>query len=77
MKGPALYKHVDERVFVPPPQVIEQGEYSLHDDQVGHCGVLHDSSFVRLIEPLLPKIQVRGFFFVSLFLSAKALVFFS
>ena len=54
-------EHVDERVLVPPPQVNEQDEDSLHDDQVGHDGVLHGSSFVRLDQPLLPKTQLaRG-----------------
>ena len=54
VEGLALYKHVDERILVPPPQVTEQGEDSLHDDQVGHVGVLHGSCFVRLHEPVLP-----------------------
>ena len=45
---------MDERIRVPLPQVTKQGESSLHDDQVGHDGVLHGSSFVRLDEPLLP-----------------------
>ena len=53
---------MDERILVPPPQVTEQGEDLLHDDQVGHDGVLHGSSFVRLDKPLLPKIQARGVF---------------
>ena len=38
VEGLALYKHVDERVLVPPPQEIVQGKDSLHNDQVGHDG---------------------------------------
>ena len=63
--GLPLYKHVDKKILVPPPQVTEQGEDLLHDDQVGHDGMLHGSSFVRLDKPLLPKIQARGVFLVD------------
>ena len=44
--------HLDIRCRLPPPQVTEQDENSLQDDQVGHDGVLHDSFFVRLTDPL-------------------------
>ena len=34
--------HVDENCCIPPSQVTEQGEDSLHDDQVGHDWALQD-----------------------------------
>ena len=42
--------HVDISCRLPPPQVTEQDEYSLHDDQVGHDCVLHGSFLVRVGE---------------------------
>ena len=44
---------MNEKFFVPPTRVTTQGEGSFHDDKVGHDGVLHGSSFVRLDESLL------------------------
>ena len=47
-----LYTQSDVRSCVPLPQVTEQPEPILQDDQVGHGGVLHGSFLVRLDDPL-------------------------
>ena len=44
--------HVDENCCVPPPQITEQGEDSLQDDQVGHDCVLQDPFLLRRDSPL-------------------------
>ena len=47
--------HLDTSSRVPLPQVTEQDEAILQDDQVGHDGVLHDSLLVRLEDSLPNK----------------------
>ena len=46
--GFLLYEQMDESCRMPSPQVTEQGEDSLQEDQVGHDGVLQSSSCVRV-----------------------------
>ena len=46
---------------VPTPQLTKQDEVSLQDDQVGHAGVLHGSSFVRFDKPLSKAFFVLWF----------------
>ena len=53
-----MYKQFAVRSCVPLPQVTEQPEPILQDDQVGHGGVLHGSLLVRLEEPLSNKTKV-------------------
>ena len=47
-----LYVQVDVTSCVPRPQVVEQDEAKLQDDQVGHDCVLHVSFLCRLKDPL-------------------------
>ena len=42
-----LYMHLDVSCRVPPPQVTEQDEATLQDDQAGHDWVLHVSFLTR------------------------------
>ena len=53
-----MYGQFEVSSCVPLPQVIEQSEPILHDDQVGHGGVLHGSLFVRFKDPLSNKRKV-------------------
>ena len=55
--GFPLYVHVDTNRRIPPPQVTEQDESSVQDDQVGHDCVLHCSFLVRL-DPLPNKTKM-------------------
>ena len=47
-----LYMHVDENCCDPLPQVTEQNEDSVQDDQVGHDCVLQDRFLLCIDSPL-------------------------
>ena len=47
-----LYSQCDESSCIPLPQVTEQSEAILQDDQAEHDCVLHGSLLVRFEDPL-------------------------
>ena len=60
-----LYSQCDESSCVPLPQVTEQAEPILQDDQAGHISVLHGSFLVRMESPLAIAKQTKSWFTIT------------